>query len=125
MSPFITEALRDYDENQLIDSPSRPKFKRSKRTHNNSTINSQSNPNIKVFPGFFATTGETPGPGAYNVSGSLIKPTFNRVYTEPTLQIPKTNNNSQPSYLRPTSTSASKRLDSEDPLLVSVYIIVM
>lgn len=44
-----------------------------------------------------------PGPGAYFTPTNMLKPSFNRTYTEPEPVVHK----SQPSYLRHTSASAS------------------
>lgn len=63
---------------------------------------------MRVVPSVQHLNNDTPGPGAYNVSGTLVKNSFNRVYSEPIFSQPIS---SQPSYLKGTTASGTKRLD--------------
>lgn len=65
---------------------------------------------MRVVPSVQFMNNDTPGPGAYNVSGTLVKNSFNRVYSEPTFSNSQSISN-QPSYLRSTTASGTKRLD--------------
>jgi hypothetical protein len=62
---------------------------------------------LRVVPSVQFIDNDTPGPGAYNVTGSLVKQSFNRVYSEPSFV-----SLNQPSYLRSTAAMDVKHLES-------------
>lgn len=62
----------------------------------------------KIYTSPCTPINDIPGPGTYNIAGSLIKPTFNRVYSEPPPALPESTG---PSYLRHTTASHCRNID--------------
>ncbi len=86
-------------------------IQRSKKKKNNKLILLKS----KVLPSYLDNT--MPGPGSYHHPESLVKPSFNRVYTEPppangTFGTSKKKTAGLRNYLRPT-TAIKKRMESK------------
>lgn len=102
---FLTQASEPAEDFTVR----KPNYHKSKKKKSGKLILLKS----KVLPSYLDKT--VPGPGSYNVQQSLIKPTFNRVYTEPppasSFNIKK-KSNSIKGYLRPTS-SIKKRLENK------------
>jgi len=102
------EESRPYTSNTLPEGAQSPNYrvsnKQPKKNKSMALLKS------RVMPSPFAEN-SSPGPGQYHVTGSLVKPTFNRVYSEPVCEL-------EPSYLRPTASRSNIHLT--DSSLVSL-----